>query len=338
MADGRRFESETDTEVVAHLVTRELEQGATPQEAVARTLKRIHGAFSLAILFRRYPDMLIGARLGSPLVVGYGDGETYLGSDALALAPLTQRISYLEEGDWVVIDARPGPGLRPRRQAGRPARSSIPAPPRRGSRRAITATSCSRRSSSSRSSSPRPWAPICARSSRRWRCPTSASSLADVPRVTIVACGTSFYAGMVAKYWFEQFARVPVELDIASEFRYRAAGAGAGRARPVHLAVGRDRRHARRAAPRPRRGPEDRRRRQRADQLDGARGGPAAPHPCRAGDRRRLHQGLHLPARRARRARRQDGARQGPDERGGGARDRRASRGSAGGDERRARP
>src|SRR3569623_981864 len=104
LAEGRRFESETDTEVVAHLVTRELEKGATPEEAVSRTLKRIHGAFSLAILCRRFPDMLIGARLGSPLVVGYGDGETYLGADALALAPLTQRISYLEEGDWVVIN------------------------------------------------------------------------------------------------------------------------------------------------------------------------------------------------------------------------------------------
>src|SRR4051812_16437138 len=109
IAEGRKFESETDTEVVAHLVTRELEQGATPEEAVSRTLKRIHGAFSLAILCKRFPDMLIGARLGSPLVVGYGPkgpngGETYLGSDALALAPLTQLISYLEEGDWVVID------------------------------------------------------------------------------------------------------------------------------------------------------------------------------------------------------------------------------------------
>src|SRR3569623_2268539 len=103
IAEGRKFESETDTEVVAHLGSRELEKGATPEEAVSRTLKRIHGAFSLAILCKRYPDMLIGARLGSPLVVGYGDGETYLGSDALALAPLPQRIANLDEGDWVVV-------------------------------------------------------------------------------------------------------------------------------------------------------------------------------------------------------------------------------------------
>src|SRR3546814_724268 len=103
VAEGRTFASQTDTEVVAHLVSREIERGAHPKDAVAAALKRIHGAFALAILVRSHPDMLIGARLGSPLVVGYGDGETYLGSDALALAPLTQKISYLEEGDWVVI-------------------------------------------------------------------------------------------------------------------------------------------------------------------------------------------------------------------------------------------
>jgi len=100
---GEASTAKTDTEVVAHLVSELVEQGTEPQEAVKRVLPRLHGAFALAILFRSHPDMLIGARLGSPLVVGYGDGETYLGSDALALAPLTQRIAYLEEGDWVVI-------------------------------------------------------------------------------------------------------------------------------------------------------------------------------------------------------------------------------------------
>ncbi|PTS87846.1 glutamine--fructose-6-phosphate aminotransferase, partial [Sphingomonas sp. HMWF008] len=103
IARGRVFTSETDTEVVAHLISEKVEGGMSPTDAVAEVLPRLHGAFALAILFRQHPDLLIGARLGSPLVVGYGDGETYLGSDALALAPLTQRISYLEEGDWVVI-------------------------------------------------------------------------------------------------------------------------------------------------------------------------------------------------------------------------------------------
>jgi glucosamine--fructose-6-phosphate aminotransferase (isomerizing) len=100
---GRHFESETDSEVVAHLVAHELENGRTPQGAVAAVLPRLEGAFAISILFRDFPDLLIAARMGAPLTVGYGDGETYLGSDALALAPLTQRISYLEEGDWAVI-------------------------------------------------------------------------------------------------------------------------------------------------------------------------------------------------------------------------------------------
>src|SRR6478736_2007817 len=100
---GRRFESETDTEVVAHLVSEQVEAGKSPEEAMREVLPRLRGAFALAIAFRAHPDMLVGARLGSPLVVGYGDGETFLGFDALALAPLTQKIAYLDEGDWVVI-------------------------------------------------------------------------------------------------------------------------------------------------------------------------------------------------------------------------------------------
>ncbi|HQT72009.1 MAG TPA: glutamine--fructose-6-phosphate aminotransferase, partial [Thiobacillus sp.] len=101
-ARGRVFTSETDTEVVAHLVSERLEAGADPIDAVRDVLPQLRGAFALAILFRSQPDLLIGARLGSPLVVGVGEGETYLGSDALALASLTQRVIYLEEGDWVV--------------------------------------------------------------------------------------------------------------------------------------------------------------------------------------------------------------------------------------------
>jgi len=103
IADGRTFESETDTEVVGHLVAREIEKGLSPEEAVAAVLPRLQGAFAIAFLFREHPDLLIAARLGAPLTVGYGEGENYLGSDALALAPLTQRIAYLEEGDWAVV-------------------------------------------------------------------------------------------------------------------------------------------------------------------------------------------------------------------------------------------
>src|SRR3954464_8072346 len=102
-AAGRTFQSETDSEVVAHLIDHQLEQGKSPKEAVAAILPRLHGAFAITILFRDFPDMLIGARMGAPLTVGYGEGETYLGSDALALAGLTQRIAYLEEGDWAIV-------------------------------------------------------------------------------------------------------------------------------------------------------------------------------------------------------------------------------------------
>src|SRR6188472_1469370 len=103
IADGRTFESETDSEVVAHLVAREIERGGSPQDAVAAVLPRLHGAFAIAFLFKDHPDTIIGARMGAPLTVGYGDVENYLGSDALALAPWTQRIAYLEEGDWAVV-------------------------------------------------------------------------------------------------------------------------------------------------------------------------------------------------------------------------------------------
>ncbi|WP_070156212.1 glutamine--fructose-6-phosphate transaminase (isomerizing) [Sphingobium phenoxybenzoativorans] len=217
---GRTFASETDTEVVAHLVSELVEQGASPKEAVAQVLPRLHGAFALAILFRSHPDLLIGARLGSPLVVGYGDGETYLGSDALALAPLTQRIAYLEEGDWVVItregseifDKDNNPVERPVTISGVTGELISKGNHRHYMLKEIyeqpvvvaqTLRSYMRRIDDQVS------------------LPIPDFDLSAIRRVTIVACGTSFYAGMVAKYWFEQFARIPVDIDVASEFRYR---------------------------------------------------------------------------------------------------------------------
>ncbi|MHA6766936.1 glutamine--fructose-6-phosphate transaminase (isomerizing) [Sphingobium ummariense] len=221
IARGRVFDSQTDTEVVAHLVSELVEKGAAPQEAVAQVLPRLHGAFALAILFRSHPDILIGARLGSPLVVGYGEGETFLGSDALALAPLTQRISYLEEGDWVVItkdgaeifDKDNNPVERPITISGVTGELISKGNHRHYMLKEIyeqpvvvaqTLRSYLRRMEDQVS------------------LPIPDFDLGGIRRVTIVACGTSFYAGMVAKYWFEQFARVPVDIDVASEFRYRA--------------------------------------------------------------------------------------------------------------------
>lgn len=220
-ARGRKFDSETDTEVVAHLVSELVEAGQSPKDAVQAVLPRLHGAFALAILFRQYPDMLIGARLGSPLVVGYGDDETYLGSDALALAPLTQKIAYLEEGDWVVI-TRDGTQIYDR--------SNVPVT------RAVTISGVTgalidkgnHRHFMQKEIFEQPV--VVAQTLQSYLRPLEEQvalpqmdfDLGDIRRVTIVACGTSFYAGMVAKYWFEQFARMPVDLDVASEFRYRA--------------------------------------------------------------------------------------------------------------------
>ena len=221
IARGRTFSSQTDTEVVAHLVSEQVEAGVAPDAAVAAVLKRLHGAFALAILFRDHPDMLVGARLGSPLVVGYGDGETYLGSDALALAPLTQRITYLEEGDWVVITRA---GARIFDKDDRPVERPITI----SGATDLAISKGNHRHFMLKEIYEQPI--VVAQTLRSYlrrlegevSLPTEDFDLAAIRRVTIVACGTSYYAGLVAKYWFEQFARVPVDIDVASEFRYRA--------------------------------------------------------------------------------------------------------------------
>jgi glucosamine--fructose-6-phosphate aminotransferase (isomerizing) len=220
IARGRKFESETDTEVVAHLVSEQVEAGKSPTEAVIAVLPTLRGAFALAIAFRSHDDMLIGARLGSPLVVGFGDGETYLGSDALALAPLTQRIAYLEEGDWVIItrdgaqifDKDNAPVTREETISGVTAAAVEKGPYRHFMQKEIFEQPT-----------------VVAQTLQSYiravemqvALPQMDFDLSAVKRITIVACGTSYYAGMVAKYWFETFARVPVDIDVASEFRYR---------------------------------------------------------------------------------------------------------------------
>jgi glucosamine--fructose-6-phosphate aminotransferase (isomerizing) len=220
IADGRTFASETDTEVVAHLVAREIENGSSPQEAVAAILPRLQGAFAIAFLFRDHPDLIIGARMGAPLTVGYGEGENYLGSDAIALAPWTQRIAYLDEGDWAVIerervqvfDRDNAPVEREIVQSGASA-----ARIEKGNYRHYMQKEIYEQPivvAQTLQSYVRPFEGEIA-------LPDVGLDLAAINRVTIVACGTSYYAGMVAKYWFEQFARVPVDIDVASEFRYR---------------------------------------------------------------------------------------------------------------------
>ena len=220
IADGHTFQSETDSEVVAHLVARELEHGSSPEEAVATVLPRLIGAFAIAFLFGDYPDLIIGARMGAPLTVGYGDDENYLGSDALALAPWTQRIAYLEEGDWAVvrrerIDIFDRANRPVERQVVRSGASS--APIEKGNYRHYMQKEIFEQPvvvADSLSSYIRPF-------EGKIALPDFDFDLGSVERLTIVACGTSYYAGLVAKYWIEQFARVPVDIDVASEFRYR---------------------------------------------------------------------------------------------------------------------
>jgi glucosamine--fructose-6-phosphate aminotransferase (isomerizing) len=220
LAEGRVFKSETDSEVVAHLVAREVEGGAYPETAVATVLPRLIGAFAISFLFRDHPDLIIGARMGAPLTVGYGEGENYLGSDALALAPLTQRIAYLDEGDWVVakrdsvqiFDRDNQPVTREIVQSGATVEE-------------ISKGNYPHYMLKEIFEQPLVVAETLQSYVRAFdgevTMPDTSLDLAGIKRVTIVACGTSYYAGMVAKYWFEQFARVPVDLDFASEFRYR---------------------------------------------------------------------------------------------------------------------
>ena len=220
LADGRTFLSQTDTEVVAHLIAREIERGATPRDAVATILPRLHGAFALGVMFKSEPDLLIGARLGAPLTVGYGDGENYLGSDALALAPLTQRIAYLEEGDWVVItrahveifDRDNQPVERPIVNSGASGQLMD-----KGNYRHFMLKEIHEQPVVVAQTLRSYLRPL----ENRVALPDMEFDLGGVERVSIVACGTASYVGMIGKYWIESLARVPVEVDVASEFRYR---------------------------------------------------------------------------------------------------------------------
>ena len=218
---GYFFDSQTDTEAVAILVTYYLNEGLSPTEATAAALKRLQGAFALVLLFADAPDLLVCARRGSPLAIGFGDSEMFVGSDALALAPMTRRILYLEDGDWAVLthsgaviyDAWGEIVERPIRES-----SLTGAMIGKGDYRhfmlkeifeqpAVIADTLNS---------------LLHPTTRTVRLPTLPFALEEVSKVTIVACGTSYHGGLVAKYWIEQLARIPVEVEIASEFRYRA--------------------------------------------------------------------------------------------------------------------
>jgi glutamine---fructose-6-phosphate transaminase (isomerizing) len=219
---GAVFATETDTEVVGHLVNAEIQDGRSPAEAVKAALPRLNGAFALAFLFENEPDLIIGARKGSPLAVGYGEGSMYLGSDAIALAPFTDRISYLEDGDFAVVtrqgvDIRDIAGRKVERAVLRSAASALLID--KGNYRHFMAKEIHEQPEVVAHTLAHYLDMATAKIALRESLPFDFRALG---RLSISACGTAYYAGLIAKYWFERLARLPADVDVASEFRYRA--------------------------------------------------------------------------------------------------------------------
>ena len=218
--DGYEFASQTDTEVVAHLVARELARGAKPVEAAHNALKRLQGAFALAIMFTGDEDLIVGARNGPPLAVGHGEGEMFLGSDAIALAPFTNSITYLEDGDWAVVRRNEiaifdmeGRTVDRKRQQSLSTSFMVD----KGNRRHFMEKEIHEQPEV-----------ISHTLAHYLDFASSSSKPLDLPfdfqkidRLAISACGTAYLAGLISKYWFERYARLPVDIDVASEFRYR---------------------------------------------------------------------------------------------------------------------
>jgi glucosamine--fructose-6-phosphate aminotransferase (isomerizing) len=222
LSSGTNFESETDTEIVVHLVSRELDKGKSPQDAVARVLKRLRGAFALAFLFKGEEDLLIAARRGSPLAIGHGKNAIYLGSDAIALSPFTQEITYLEEGDWAVLhktgaqvfdfNDRPVERVRAKIKAGSALVEKAPYPHfmlkeiyEQPEMAGHTLAHYLNMAEGKVDIGKLPF------------------DFEKFTRLALSACGTAYYAALTARYWFERYAQLPVDIDIASEFRYREA-------------------------------------------------------------------------------------------------------------------
>ena len=220
-AKGHRFETETDSEVVAHLVTEEMDRGLSPRDAVAAALPKLHGAFALAFLFDGHEDLLIGARRGAPLAVGHGRGETYIGSDALALAPFTDDVTYLDDGDWCVLSRETVEIFdEANRRVSRPRQKSAASAflIDKGNYRHFMAKEIHEQPEVVGRTLAHYTDLSAGRVALPFELPVDPAGL---DRITIVACGTAYIAGLTAKYWFERIARVAVDIDVASEFRYR---------------------------------------------------------------------------------------------------------------------
>lgn len=225
---GARFVSDTDSEVVAHLVESYLREGYSPQKAVKASLPRLRGMFALVFLFKGHDDLMIAARKGSPLAIGYGNDEVYVGSDAIALAPFTDAITYLEDGDCAVLTRKihviyDAKGAVARRETLKSGASSLLVD--KANYRHFMAKEIHEQPKVIEQTLARYIDAACERVALPLELPFD---FRDVRRVTIIACGTASYAGSVAKYWLERFVRVPVEVDVASEFRYRESAMGRG--------------------------------------------------------------------------------------------------------------
>ncbi|TGQ42143.1 MULTISPECIES: glutamine--fructose-6-phosphate transaminase (isomerizing) [unclassified Mesorhizobium] len=218
--DGYTFSSQTDTEVVAHLVARELARGLKPVDAAHQALKRLEGAFALAIMFNGDEDLIVGARNGPPLAVGHGDGEMFLGSDAIALAPFTNSITYLEDGDWAVVRRNEvaifdmdGNKVDRKRQQSLSTSFMVD----KGNRRHFMEKEIHEQPEVI-SHTLAHYVDFVGGVSKPLDLPFD---FAKINRLAISACGTAYLAGLISKYWFERYARLPVDIDVASEFRYR---------------------------------------------------------------------------------------------------------------------
>jgi glucosamine--fructose-6-phosphate aminotransferase (isomerizing) len=218
---GAEFGSETDTEVVAHLVTAEMAKGLAPAQAVEAALPRLRGAFALAFLFEGHDNLLIGARRGSPLAIGYGDGEMYLGSDAIALAPFTDTIAYLDDGDWAILTRT---SVEVHDAAGKTVKRAV----QKSTASAFMVDKGNHRHFMAKEIHEQPevvghtLAHYIDMAAEKIALPSRLPfDFKTISRLSISACGTAYYAGLIGKYWFERYARLPVEIDVASEFRYR---------------------------------------------------------------------------------------------------------------------
>ncbi len=219
-AEGQEFSTETDTETVAQLVDLNLKRGMTPIEAAGAALKRLEGAYALAMIFAGHPELIVGAQHGAPLAIGFGDDEMFVGSDALALAPLTRRIAYLRDGDWTVVDRKgaqffdiDGNTVEREIKLTRLTGASIG----KGNFRHFMEKELHEHPAVIGDTLHQMINPA----SRAVALPDLGIDFRKVTRITMSACGSAFYAGLVGRWWFEAISRIPTDGDVASEFRYR---------------------------------------------------------------------------------------------------------------------